>query len=143
MGLLQLGEFHSDDSVSHLLGLHELVSLEIGEFCSDGSLSDLLGPLSLLEVFGDLGGVESSLDSLGALSNTNLDNKLGKVEILQVSDSAGNSRRWSIDLDSISIDDVDNSGELALVVSGGDEDDAPNLNDTVEDHVYQTHRYRS
>lgn len=40
-----------------------------------------------------------------------------------------------LDTYSVSIDDVDNGGKLALVVAGGDEDDAPNLNDTVEDHV--------
>ena len=108
MGLLQLGELDSDNSVSHLLGLHELVSLVVGEFSSlerniwnlkrskerntyDGSLSDLLGPLGLLEVLGNLGGIEGSGDSLGSLSDTDLGDELDEVEVLQVSDGAADS----------------------------------------------------
>lgn len=64
----------------------------------DSSLSDLLGPLSLLEVLGDLGGIESCLNSLGALSNTELEDELGELKILQVSDGASDIGGWSIDL---------------------------------------------
>ncbi|GMR53642.1 hypothetical protein PMAYCL1PPCAC_23837, partial [Pristionchus mayeri] len=120
--LLKFGEFHLDQSVSGLLGAHQLEAVEVGESRAKLAGSELLGPGASLPLLGNFSLGPRLLDVLGSLLESNGDLELGQLEVLQVTDATENSGSGSIEKNLITVDDVDDGREFALVIALSDID---------------------
>jgi hypothetical protein len=113
---------------NHSLEAVKVVHVGAGSASSGGLGGGRGGPLGgqieLLASLLDLGGARSTLDG---------DDELGESNALEVQDLALDTVEGSIDDDTVAIDDLDDDGDGALLLTLVELNDATNLNKTSEE----------
>lgn len=141
--VLQLGHLSLDSVAAVLAGNHSLEAVEVthvgtSRLGGGGLGGGRSGPLSSqIEFGGSLG------DLRGAGTTLNGDNELSKSQALKVDNLAGDSMEGTINDHTVGIDDLDNNGDLTLLLALVELSNAANLDKTSEERrlmLFNFHR---
>ena len=138
--VLQLGDLSLDGMRTVLAGNHSLEAVEIGHVGAGGTGLRVLrgsrgGPLAgkveLLSGLLNLGGTGTTLDG---------DDELSEGDTLQVDDLARDSVGRTIDDDAVTINNLNDDGDLALLFTLVDLNNATNLHETGEESLFTSNK---
>lgn len=136
--LAELGDLRGEDSTPLLTELHELEAVKVGEGSTDSAPLELLGPTGGLPLGDDLLGLKGLANGGGTGSTGKvLDLEGSQGHVLVGVGVTGDTSGGTLDESTVVVDDVNDDGKTAIVTGVVEEDNASNLDHTVESTFLQ------